>query len=62
MNPTFKPPRDEAEFAARANELSLVGAQQLLRSLKKRRETTVKSIDEEIAFYEKVVTHKEAQA
>lgn len=61
-NGKFLPPKDEAEFAARAQEISLEAATSILDSLKHRREALVASIDQEINFYEKVVKFREIEA
>ena len=54
----FKPPQNEEEFEKRAKDVTSVGARAVLRSLRARKAAMVKSVDEEIAFYEKVLTSR----
>lgn len=59
---TFLPPKNEEEFNERAAKIELGPAKSILSTLKARREAMVKTVDLEIAFYEKVVELKESQA
>lgn len=58
MQPTFKPPKNEAEFKERADKLSVAQAENMIRILRKRREEAVKHIDAEILFFKKVIDYK----
>jgi len=55
MDSKFVPPKNKAEFLERAKKVPVVGALGVLNSLKHRRESLVRAIDQEILFYEKVV-------
>ena len=51
----FIPPATEQEFTERAKDITLPAAISMLDALEKRREDTVRNIDQEIAFYKKVI-------
>lgn len=58
MQPQFKPPQTEEEFQERARALTLPGARAVLNTLRERRKALVEAIDQEIAFYQRVVEIK----
>jgi hypothetical protein len=62
MNPTFKPPVTDEEFKERSKDVTLAGATAVLHSLKERRKALVVSIDQEIAFYERIITERGEKA
>lgn len=62
MQPSFKPPKDEAEFKARAAEITVSAAENMLGILRSRREQATKPIDAEILFYKKVLDSKKESA
>lgn len=55
MDSKFVPPATKAEFLERAKKVPLQGALGVLNSLKHRRASLIRSVDQEIHFYEKVV-------
>lgn len=55
MESKFVSPKNKQEFLERAKKVPLSGALGVLNSLKHRRASMVRSIDEEIFFYEKVL-------
>jgi hypothetical protein len=55
MDSKFVPPVTKAEFLKRASGIPLQGASGVLNSLKSRRSALVRSLDQEIYFYQKVV-------
>lgn len=57
----FLPPKNDEEFEERAKDLTLAGAESVLGSLESRRAGMVQNIDEEIAFYKKVVRLRETE-
>lgn len=58
MPPQFKPPKDDAEFEKRADEMTLNGTKSLLVARRRQREAAVKPFDDEILFLKKVLRHK----
>lgn len=58
MQPTFKKPETREEFLKRADEIDVSGAKSILSTLYQRRAQLVKSIDEEIEFYQQVLNRK----
>jgi protein tyrosine phosphatase len=55
MDSKFVPPTTKEEFLERAKKVPLAGALGVLNSLKQRRASMVRALDQEILFYEKVV-------
>lgn len=51
----FIPPATEEEFIERSKDITLPAAVSILDALEKRREDAVRNIDQEIAFYKKVI-------
>lgn len=62
MNPTFKPPVTDEEFKERSKDVTLEGAKAVLNSLQERRKALLVSIDQEISFYERIVTERGEKA
>lgn len=58
MQPSFKPPKDKAEFKNRADAISTEQAENMLRILRSRREQAVKPFDAEIKFFKEVLDFK----
>lgn len=61
MQPQFKPPKDEAEFEKRADEMTIEGAKGVLSIRRKQRVEAIKPFDEEIKFLEKVLRRKDVK-
>lgn len=55
MDSEFKPPQNEEEFKTRAKGITAEGARAIIKSLRSRREAVVKSLDEELKFYKRVL-------
>lgn len=51
----FIAPQTEDEFVERSKDITLPAAVSMLDALEKRREESVRNIDQEIAFYKKVI-------
>ena len=62
MQPSFKPPKTEEEFKARAKEITVDAAHNMIGILRRRRAEAVKHLDAEILFYKKVIDHKEKES
>lgn len=58
MPPQFKPPKDEAEFEKRANEMTIEGAKGVLQVRKRQKAEAMKPFDAEIEFLQKVLKKK----
>ena len=55
MDSEFKPPQTDDEFKSRAKNISATSAKAVIHSLQARREALVKSLDEEVRFYKRVL-------
>lgn len=54
----FLPPQTDEEFQERAKEVSTPAAQSILKTLRARKEAAIKSFDDEIKFYERVLKER----
>ena len=55
MDSEFKPPQTDAEFKSRAKNITANSARAIINSLRARREVLVKSLDDELKFYKRVL-------
>lgn len=58
MQPTFRPPATDEEYTQRAAEIDSRAAKVMVSTLNTRRAELVKTIDEEIAFYTRILKER----
>lgn len=61
MQEDFTPPKDDEEFERRAKEVSTEGARAVRQALLSKREQAVAKLDQEIAFYNRILTDRGEQ-
>lgn len=61
MQPSFKPPKNEAELKQRAEKLTIEAARNLKKIIEQRKANAAKEFDVEIAFYDAVIKIKEGK-